>query len=113
MFGGLGGMDPRRMQAMMKQMGIQTEEMDVKKIIFELEDKKLVFENPQVTKTTIKGMETYQVMGESTEESAKQELSENDIKLVMEKAGVTKDKAKKALEKANGNVAEAIMELKK
>ncbi len=110
MFGGLGNMDPRRMQAMMKQMGIETEEITVKKIIFELEGKKMIFENPQVTKTTIKGTDTYQIIGESKEES---ETNEDDIKLIMEKAGVTKDKAKKALEKANGNVAEAIMGLKK
>ena len=110
MFGGLGGMDPKRMQSMMKQMGIQTEEMDVKKVIMELDGKTLVFENPQVSKTTIKGMDTYQILGESQEESS---ISEEDIGLIMEKTGASKTDAKKALEKAKGNVAESIINLKK
>ncbi len=110
MFGGLGNMDPKKMQAMMKQMGIQTDEIKVNKVIFEMDDKKLIFEEPQVSKTTIKGMATYQIIGDSKEETG---LNEEDVKLIIEKTGVTKDKATKALEKADGNVAEAIMGLKK
>ncbi len=38
-------------------------------------------------------------------------ISEEDIKLVMEQAGVDHDTAKKALEEAKGDLAEAILKL--
>ena len=38
-------------------------------------------------------------------------ISEEDIKLVMEQAGVDYDSAKKALEETKGDLAEAILKL--
>ena len=35
-----GGMNPAKMQAMMKQMGIKTEELPASKVTFELENGK-------------------------------------------------------------------------
>jgi len=108
MFPGLGGMNPAQMQKIMKQMGIKTEELNAKRIIIEGEDKNLIIENPQITKMTIQGQETYQIVGVTKEES---KISEEDIKLVMEQAKVDKEKAKEALEKTKGDIAEAIMNL--
>ncbi len=103
-------MNPKEMSRLMKSMGIQTEEIDAERVIFELKDKKLVIENPSVTAMVMQGKKTYTVMGEATEES--KGLPEEDVKMVASQAGVSEQKARKALEESNGDLAEAISKLK-
>jgi len=110
MFPGMGGMDPRKMKMMMKQLGIKSEDIDAKRVIFELENGKLVIDNPQVSAIDMQGQKTYTVMGEARKESAG--IPEEDIKMVCEQAGVSEEEAKKALEEADGDIAEAISKLK-
>lgn len=110
MFPGLGGMNPKNMQKMMKQLGIKTEELAANKVVFELDGKKLVIDNPAVTVMIVQGKKTYTVMGEAKEESAG--LPEEDVKMVAGQAGVSEEKARKALEESNGDIAEAITKLK-
>jgi nascent polypeptide-associated complex subunit alpha len=59
--------------------------------------------------------EMFQITGDIVEEEKEFEVTigEDDIRMVAEQAGVSKDKAKKALEETKGNIAEAIMKLKK
>ena len=71
--------------------------------------RKVVIENPSVQKIMMKGQESWQITGESHDEALG--VSEEDIKLVMEKTGTSKEKAKKALEDVCGEVAEAIVKL--
>lgn len=93
----------------MKQMGISQEEISSSRVIVEKNDgKKLVISNPSVTKIKMQGQETLQIAGMIKEEDF---ISEEDIKTVMEKTNSTKSQAKTALEKANGDLAEAILEL--
>ena len=40
-----GGIDPKKMQAMMKQMGIKQEEIDAKRVIIEKSDGRIIIEN--------------------------------------------------------------------
>lgn len=105
-----GGINPKNMQRMMKQLGIKTEELNAKKVVFELVDKKLVIENPNVTVMTVQGKKTYTVMGDVKEEAAG--VPEEDVKMVAEQAGVPAEDAKKALEDCDGDIAEAILKLK-
>ena len=111
MFPGLGGgLDPKKMQAMMKQLGMNQEEIDAKRVVIEKSDNsKLIIENPSVVKITIKGQESFQISGDVTEKEAG--ISEADIQTVMEKTGVSMKEAKKALESTNGDLAEAILSL--
>jgi len=111
MFPGMGKINPRQMQNMMRQMGIKTEEIDAKRVVFELRDKKLVIENPKVAAMDVQGQKTYTVMGNATEE--KKGAPEEDIKMVASTAGVSEKKAIEALEKTGGDIAEAIAMLKK
>jgi len=105
----LGGLDPKKMQAIMKQMGMSQEEIDASRVVIErTNNTKLIFDNPSITKITMQGQETFQITGDAREESA--EISEEDIKTIVEKTGCTKDQAKKTLEKT-GDLAEAILEL--
>ena len=108
------GMNPRKMQQAMKKMGIQQTEVDAVRVIIQTEDKELIFENPQVSKVNMMGQETYQVVGEPVEReiSSEPEISEEDIKTVMEQAEVDEATAKKAIDEAKGDLAEAIMALK-
>jgi len=110
MFPGMG--NPAQMGKLMKQMGIKTEEINAKKIIIETDDGNLVFTSPQVTKMTIQGTDTYQVVGEAEHESTGSKISDEDIKMVMDQAGVPEAKAKEALEEFNGDIAEAILSFK-
>jgi len=109
------GMNPRKMQQAMKKMGIQQSEIDAKQVIIRTEDKEIIFENPQVAKVNMMGQETWQVSGdyEERELSTAPEISEEDVRTVMEQAGVDEANARKAIEDANGDLAEAIMRLKK
>ncbi|VVB79889.1 Nascent polypeptide-associated complex protein [uncultured archaeon] len=111
MFPGLGGVNPKQMNALMKQMGISQTEIETDKVVIHKADgKKIVIEPAHVLKIKMQGQDSFQITGEEREEAGEL-FSEEDIKTVMEKAGVKKDAAKKALEKSKGDLAEAILEL--
>lgn len=113
MFPGLGGMDPRQMKMMMRQLGIKSEDIAAKRVIFELVDggKRLVVENPQVTAMDMQGQKIYSVVGKAVEEKGEPEIPEDDVAMVAEQAGVPKEKALQALKETKGDIAEAIQKL--
>ena len=108
------GMNPRAMKQAMKRMGIQQQDIEATEVIIKTEDKEIVIANPQVAKVNMMGQETYQVVGEAQERaiSKEPEINEEDIKTVMEQTGTDEEKAKETIEKHNGDLAAAIMELK-
>ena len=109
----LPGMNPRKMQQMMKKMGIAQVEVDASEVIIKCPDKEIVIQNPQVSKVNAMGQETFQIAGEIQERelSSEPEINEDDIKTVMEQANCDEEKAKSALEESKGDIAEAIMKL--
>ena len=106
-----GGMNPAKMQGMMKKMGISQEQLPVKKVIFEMANGNLVIEDPSVLRVKMQGQETYQVSGEAVEEST-ESFTEDDVQMVMGQTGKTIEEVQEVLEKVDGDIAEAIMELK-
>ncbi len=109
-----GRMNPRQLRTLMRQLGIKIEELEgVKRVIIEMEGRKIIFDSPSVTLMKAQGMETYQIIGPYTveEEEKGPKFSEEDIKIVMEKAGVSREEAIKALQESEGNPADAIMNL--
>jgi nascent polypeptide-associated complex subunit alpha len=105
------GLNPKKMQAVMKQMGMSQEEIDASKVIIEKTDNsKIIIENPSVTKIKMQGQENFQITGDINEETSAPEISEEDVKTIVEKTGKSEDEAKQALEKT-GDLAEAILEL--
>ncbi len=103
------GLDPKKMQAVMKQMGMAQEEIDASKVIIEqIDGNKIIINNPSVTKIKMHGQENFQISGEVSEEARK--TNENDIKTIIEKTNCTEEQAKEALEKT-GDLADAIMKL--
>jgi nascent polypeptide-associated complex subunit alpha len=106
------GMNPKKMQSLMKQMGINQEEVDAEKVeIFKRDGGKIVIENPAVSKVTMQGQETWQVGGEAKEEESTEQNTEEDIKMIMEKTGKGEKEAREALEESDGDIAAAIVKL--
>jgi nascent polypeptide-associated complex subunit alpha len=103
------GINPKKMQAMMKQMGIAQDEIPAEKVIIETQDKNIVINNPSVTKINMQGNETFQIAGD-VEEQEKEDFSEQDIQTIVEKTNCTPEQAKAELEKT-GDIAEAIINL--
>ena len=69
----LPGMNPKQMAKVMKQMGIQSEDVDAEEVIIKTADKNIIVSNPSVTRIKMKGQETFQVMGEVSEQTAEPE----------------------------------------
>ena len=120
--GGGGGLDSRKMQQMMKQMGIDINELDAEEVIIRTADEELVFENPDVQHMDAQGQDTYNVVGtpetrglgegSSTEsEEAGDEIPQEDIETVADAAGVSEQEAREALEAVDGMPLDAIESL--
>lgn len=109
-----GGMrNPKQMKRMMKKMGMTTEDIDAERVIIETHEKRLIFEDAQVVHMNVQGQSTYQIVGTPREEAQEGVvvIPDEDIDLVAERAGVSKQEAKKALEDSQGDLAEAIINL--
>jgi nascent polypeptide-associated complex subunit alpha len=109
--------NPREAKRMMQKMGMNMEELTgVLKVTISLRGKDLVIPDPQVTVMKVSGETIYQIMGDAIEEKVetqvKIEISNEDAQLVSAQTGVSIEMAKKALESANGDLAQAIMLLK-
>ena len=95
------------MSKMMKQMGMDMEEIDADRVVVEIGDKKMVFNDPELSKISVQGQDMFQLQGDYSEE---EDVSGEDVQLVMEKTGASEEEAKKALED-NDDVAGAVMDL--
>ena len=62
---GLGGLNPKKMEAIMKQMGISQQEIQADKVIIEKTDgSKIIIEPAQVTKIQMQGADSFQIAGD-------------------------------------------------
>jgi nascent polypeptide-associated complex subunit alpha len=129
MFGGGGGFDPRKMQQMMDQFGIDLTEIDAEEVVIRTPDEELVFTDAEVQKMDAQGQATYQVIG-SPESRARGEgdsageiesgdgddgddggIPSADIEIVAQRAGVSEEDALDALVTNDGDLAAAIADL--
>jgi len=127
--GGGGGMNDRKMQQMMKQMGIDMQELDAQEVIIRTPDEELVFSDADVQRMDAQGQQTYTIVGEpesrapgeggasaieegdaegTDEETDESGIEDADIEIVAQRAGVGEDEAREALEAADGDLAAAI-----
>ncbi|MDO8625745.1 MAG: nascent polypeptide-associated complex protein [Candidatus Diapherotrites archaeon] len=98
------------MPKLLKQFGIQNEELKATRVIFETPDGRIVIDAPQVTAMKMSGQMIYSVMGDARKETAA--FSDEDVDMVATGAGVSKEKAREALTKTAGDIAEAIVKIK-
>ncbi len=118
-----GRANPRQMKQMMKRLGIEQEDLgEVEEVIIRTADKEYVFRHVPVSAVTAQGQKLWQIVGEpivrpradvakKPEEAKAPAIPEEDVQLVAEKAGVSEEEARKALEEAGGEPAEAIISL--
>ena len=102
------GLNPKQMEQAMKKLGIKQESIDAYEVVIKTKDKNLVIRNPDVVKIKMPGNESIQITGEIEEQSV---ISEDDVNTVAQQANVSKDEARQALEKNDGDLAKTIMEL--
>jgi nascent polypeptide-associated complex subunit alpha len=102
--------NPRQIEKAMKRMGMQATQIEAEEVIIKTPEKDIVITSPHVTKMNAMGQETFQIAGE-VEERGKEKFIDDDVKMVMEKAGVGEPEAKRALEQ-EGDIASAILKLK-
>ena len=103
----------RRARRMMKQMGLKMDELgDIERVIMQGPKRELIIEGPAVAHINMQGQSMYQVVGGTVTENAVEggvEIPEEDILLVAQQAGVSMEKARAALEDAEGDLARAIL----
>ena len=106
-----GGMNPKQLNALMKQMGIKQTQLPAEEVIIKGE-KNYRIKNPSVMIIEAQGQKTFQIMGD-LEEIESEKYSEKDVEMIMQQTGASKEEAVKALEETDGDLAEAIISLKK
>lgn len=112
-----GGLNPKKLSQQMKQMGISIEELsDVEEVVIKTADAELVFEDAVVTVMDAQGSKMYQITGTPvkrprTESEPEVSISQEDVEIVVEKAGCSEAEAKAALTETKGDLAEAISRL--
>ncbi len=129
-----GPRNQRQMELMMRRLGMKTEEVPgVEEVVVRTRTHEHVFRAPEVTILTVQGVRTYQVVGApeirprgpappagSVGPSARAAPSapaapatppEEDIRLVMEQANVSREEAIEALCQSGGAPAEAILKI--
>jgi len=108
-----GGIDPSKMQGMMKKLGIKQEVIDSSKVtIDKVDGTKIVINAPQVVRVIMQGQESFQITGDALEvDDQELGISEEDIVSVMEKTGKSRGEVVNALEENDGDLAEAILSL--
>ncbi len=116
--------DSRKARRMMKQMGMQMDELgDVKRVILQSPTREIVIDGPMVTAINVQGQKMYQIAGGKTTERAPQaaqveekkqvEVSDEDVLLVSQQANVSMEKARATLIQVEGDLAKAILMLQK
>ncbi len=121
--GGRGGMSPKKMKGMLKNMGINIEELEnVSEVVIRMPDKEIVISNASVAIMDSHGTRSYQISGDEAERApsgvAPQTLAEppieipdEDVRLVASQTGANLPEAKAALQEAKGDLAAAIIKL--
>ena len=97
---------------MMKRFGINVKNIDnVEKVIIQTDTKEYIINDAEVTIMDAQGQKTYQVTGKAQIKELEGQIPQQDIDLVAEQTGKSKEQAKKALKETNGDIAEAILKL--
>jgi nascent polypeptide-associated complex subunit alpha len=118
--GGRGGMSPKKMKGMLKNMGIDIDELEgVKEVVIHMPDKEIVIENPSVAVMDAHGVRSYQISGDTVERPISGEtkaefvpqIPDSDVELVVAQTGASAESAKAALMEMRGDLAAAIMKL--
>jgi|YelNatPaOPRAMG01_1025707.scaffolds.fasta_scaffold90483_2 nascent polypeptide-associated complex subunit alpha len=105
--------NPAQIKRMMDQFGIKNQEVPASKVTIQLKNGgEVIISNPSVVLVDMQGAKMFQITG-TVEEKTGKEGEKSDAELVAESAGVDLKTAEKALKETNGDIAQAILKLKK
>jgi len=113
-------MNSREQKRMMQRMGMNMDTVgDVQQVIIRTAEKDIVIDEPEVAILQVQGQKMYQIIGGQVSEQspsqrgaaavAKPAFSEEDVQLVADQTGKSLEKAKEALQEADGDLAKAIL----
>ena len=102
-------MNKRQLDEIMKRLQMDTEQIRAKRVVIETAGKNIIITDPEVTKVNLMGKDIFQISGNVTEETP---VNEEDVKLVMEQTGKSREDVIKKLRELNNDIARAIVELK-
>lgn len=105
----LGKPNPKMVEQMMKKLNMKVQEIPAELVIIKTKDKNIIISKPEIMLADMMGREVYQISGEVSESFP---VSEDDVKLVMDKTGKDRETVVKKLEELNNDLARAITELK-
>ncbi|HIH17757.1 MAG TPA: hypothetical protein HA282_04560 [Nanoarchaeota archaeon] len=141
-----GSSDPKKMQEMLRRMGIKNQEVEASEVVITQKNgKRIVIKNPQVMEVEVSGQKTFQIVGEVSVQEGKGsaglgargrghgtqgsghgagdaghgegeeeiEVSDKDVKFVADTTQMPEKKAREVLIKTRGDIAKAILILKK
>ncbi|MBS7622832.1 hypothetical protein KEJ39_04055 [Candidatus Bathyarchaeota archaeon] len=103
---------------MMQRMGMETKTIeDVREVTIRTGDRRLVIDAPTVMSIVMQGQTIFQIAGGTIREESSAEtappIPEGDVEIVAQQAEVSIEEARKALEASAGDLAQAIVSLKK
>lgn len=104
----------RQIRRMLDKMGLNMNEINnVEEVIIKTNDKEIIIKGPTVAELKSQDSTIYQVIGDDIEEKQREvpKFSDEDIMLVSQQAGVSKEVAIQALTEAQGDLAKAILSL--
>lgn len=105
-------LNPKKMETLMKQLGIKFEDIkDVEEIIIKTKDGEYVIHSGDVKIINAGNVKTLQAIINDMKYNEKIEVSEEDIKIIMEKANVSYEEAKKYLIKNKGDLAKTLIDI--
>jgi nascent polypeptide-associated complex subunit alpha len=121
------GRNPKEVELAMRRLGMRSEPLPgVEEVVVRTRSHEHVFRQPEVTVITIQGVRTYQVVGTpevrarraaapdapgAGQAAAPPGPADEDVRLVMEQANVSREEAVEALLATHGAPAEAILRI--
>jgi len=107
-------LEGRRTRRMLERMGLDVKPIqDVEEVVIRTAEKDLIIKDANVSEINAKGMRVFQVIGNDIEEVEREKptYTEEDILLVAQQAGVSREAAEAALAETGGDLAQAILRL--
>ena len=106
---GMGKMDPKKIQEIMKKMNMNVRDVNAEEFIIKRKDNNIIISKPEIMILEMPGKEVYQISGVVSEADR---IKEEDIKLIMKKTGKSRKTVVQKLEELNNDLAKTILELK-
>ena len=84
---------------------LNAKKIEAREVVIKGDEGEIIIQNPEVLEMSVMGKKVFQIAGEI------KRFKEEDVKLVMEKTGKSREEVMKALTETKGDLAEAILRL--